>query len=400
MRTVLLTSICLTNAIAPPVPAQSRDSAGIRIVENSAPAWTAGNAWRVDTTPTFRAVLASGPAQAASHRRINSRIQGAIRLSDGRIAVANGHTYQIELFDRTGRRPDAIGRQGKGPGEFIELHEMCAIRGDTLMVLNFLEGLNVFAPTGSYVRIVRPDTGALTTRFGSASLLGCFADGSFVLTSGGNAAQRLWSDNWTDSTRAYVFDAQGNQRGIIGPLPSMRWVHVANQQRGMLFGPFGVFAFDGQSIYYGFPERFEIKIFSQDGRLTRIVRRQFNLQPVTAQDIRAFRELSSSTSTGVLDAVVAAAAKNHPAFEGLMIDALKNIWVREVSLPFVARRLGDQLPASRWTVFDERGRWLGAIQLPERFTPMEIGADYVLGTTRDDNDLEYAVMFPLTKPRA
>jgi hypothetical protein len=54
---------------------------------------------------------------------------------------------------------------------------------------------------------------------------------------------------------------------------------------------------------------------------------------------------------------------------------------------------------STWSVFDADGRWLGDVAMPPRFLPFEIGADYVLGWSRDTDRVPRAVMYRLDKPR-
>jgi hypothetical protein len=50
-------------------------------------------------------------------------------------------------------------------------------------------------------------------------------------------------------------------------------------------------------------------------------------------------------------------------------------------------------------VFDATGRWLGDMSMPPRFVPLEVGADYVLGRSRDADNVPRAVMYRLEKPR-
>ena len=44
---------------------------------------------------------------------------------------------------------------------------------------------------------------------------------------------------------------------------------------------------------------------------------------------------------------------------------------------------------------DAAGRWLCDVTMPARFAPKEIGADYVLGVARDDDNVEAVVMYRL-----
>jgi hypothetical protein len=72
-----------------------------------------------------------------------------------------------------------------------------------------------------------------------------------------------------------------------------------------------------------------------------------------------------------------------------MVVADGDLWVADY------RRPSDTQP--RWTVFDSTGQMLGAVAMPERFTPYDIGADYVLGTWRDELDVEHVQLYALEK---
>jgi hypothetical protein len=53
---------------------------------------------------------------------------------------------------------------------------------------------------------------------------------------------------------------------------------------------------------------------------------------------------------------------------------------------------------SIWDVLDPNGRWLCTVSLPARFTPVEIGSDYVAGLARDEDDVEQVRVYRLIKP--
>jgi hypothetical protein len=78
-----------------------------------------------------------------------------------------------------------------------------------------------------------------------------------------------------------------------------------------------------------------------------------------------------------------------PAFGEILSDEVGNLWVGEwTSYP---------LTPERWTVLDRSGRWLGEVVMPGRFLPFVIGEDWVLGVEWDDLDVEYVVLYPLSK---
>src|SRR5690606_5816123 len=92
-----------------------RDSAGVRVVRNLAPAWSgsAEDAWSLSLEPILEiGVLEGDPAYMFSQMR------GPRRLSDGSIVVLDGATSEVRIFDAEGRHLRTFGRKGQGPGEF------------------------------------------------------------------------------------------------------------------------------------------------------------------------------------------------------------------------------------------------------------------------------------------
>lgn len=53
--------------------------------------------------------------------------------------------------------------------------------------------------------------------------------------------------------------------------------------------------------------------------------------------------------------------------------------------------------ASTWSVFNAQGKWLASVTLPKGFVPTDIGDDYVLGVTQDEDEVEGATMYRLVR---
>lgn len=81
-----------------------RDSAGVTIVENTSPAWSSGEEWRVVEPPVVEIGVIDG-----DQRYQLSRVLGVGRLSDGRILVANGGSQEIRVI-RASLSPVAVTR--------------------------------------------------------------------------------------------------------------------------------------------------------------------------------------------------------------------------------------------------------------------------------------------------
>ncbi len=147
---LLITAACGGDAAATGYPIVVRDSAGVVIVDNDLTRLSASCA--ISAEPT----VSIGVEEGAEEDML-FRVQGATRLSDGRIALANRGTHQFRLYDTAGRHLRSSGRQGKGPGEFSSPFYLHTTEGDTVHVGDFRPfQFLVFAPDGSWVRTVRP----------------------------------------------------------------------------------------------------------------------------------------------------------------------------------------------------------------------------------------------------
>ena len=106
-----------------------RDSAGIRIVENTTPLWQEGEEWHLSPEP----VVDIGGGDVEENQLF--RVAGALRLSDGRIVVGNGGTHELRFYTGDGAFVRSVGRRSDGPGEFQDLRWVRRLRGDSLIAI-------------------------------------------------------------------------------------------------------------------------------------------------------------------------------------------------------------------------------------------------------------------------
>ena len=147
-RILLLTATMLsfsTIGLTPVVGQQVRDSAGIRIVENARAAWSATEAMRLGGSPAL--VIGSRPEAPYEF----SRVVGALRLTDGRIVVADGASLELRFFDPAGTFMRSVGRRGEGPGEFRRMGSLVRLPGDTLAVAGPFAEISFFTGQGEFV---------------------------------------------------------------------------------------------------------------------------------------------------------------------------------------------------------------------------------------------------------
>jgi hypothetical protein len=392
---------------APTAAAQAtRDSAGIRIIDNAKPAWSPGREWRLSEQP----ILAIGGGAGADGAL--GRIAGVTRLSDGRVVVADQSTLQLKFYDASGRHLKSVGGKGQGPGQFRDFNTITRLAGDSIAV-ETRDIASIFAPSGTFVRNVQfgPfSPGALQTPFVSA--LGRFDNGTAVVADfpqgqRGPAGPR----QWVDSASLFLVDRAGTVARPLGKAPIVVFVAGTTHPSPLDFGPQAAYASSGLAFHWGFPDQYAIRVYDADWKLERIIRRAWTPRPLTGTEIDVYVDgwmQMWSKQTGAEREAERKEMREQtypeflPAYSAILATAPGEIWVREPDLtgaPGCWCLAGLSTVPSKWSVFDAGGRWLGDVAMPPRFIPLEIGADYVLGRARDADDVPHAVMYRLKKPR-
>ncbi len=409
---------CIVAALAiaaGPLNAQTvRDSAGIQIVESSRPALSGARAWRLSPKPFLEIGSRAsdvGAVQDSLYELL--RVNGIVRLSDGRVAVANDGSLTIRFYDQAGKFVSYAGREGQGPGEFQQLMRMTRKGGDTLVITDNGE-VEYFSGDGKFVRR-GVHRGAEQSQFHFPEAW--FRDGSFIAADYAPTAPPPAGRTLMRVPLLRV-SADGAHVDTLGTFPL--WEQIFDGRtpfgRSIMFSPTGQLACDGERVYVGFPDRYEISVYSGDGRLERIIRRPWHPAAVGDADKAAYRRhaLDSGGENGrpfppevrarfekSLESVVF--AEQYPAFSTMTADRAGNLWVRQYDYRAEFRtagrvRMETPVVATRWDVFDGQGRWLITMTLPARFAPLEIGDDYMAGLSRDDDDVEQVQLYRLVKP--
>lgn len=365
-----------------------RDSAGVTIVENGRPPLDSRLGWRVGTAPAVTIGTTEGdPAYELF------RVGDAMRLSDGRIVVANTGTGELRVFDADGVHLESWGGQGDGPGEFgiMAPTELVRWPGDSLMAREpFQSRISIFSARGTFGRALR-----LQPQSGYKAVVGPLPDGRVL-------AQTL--DSYSGDTpgtelarpdREYgILEADGSVNRDLGVFPgSERYFVIAAERRSVAYHPFtrSAFAFVWEDlVVIATNDRYEIRAYRTDGSLARIVRRDHEVRAPARADLR---EAVARRNPDRPEALAAVAdmplVESFPAFAGVLVDRLGYLWVREYGLPGDADRL--------WTVFDPEGRALGLVEMPGSFSVREIGEDYILGTRDDALGIEYVESWSLDR---
>jgi hypothetical protein len=371
--------------------AVAQDSAGIRIIENPALAADAPPLWTVATEPR----VDIGMLEGAEPYQL-SQVRAVVRLSDGRLVVANGGSRELRFFDSTGTHLVTAGRKGGGPGEFEQLGAVFRLPGDTVAAYDGrLQRISLFDRNGTFLRSLHLEFPA-----GFPSPVGRLSDGAWLCTNqltfrpaqSGTVVKR-------DTAPLLVFDSSGAVRDSLSRFPGPEFFVRSEGNAAMVgsrpFGTHTAVVVAGDRFYAGDNAHYEITRYTEGGTPEEIVRRAWTPIPVTGDDVASHKaERLARASAGFRPNLERffqdlPFPSTFPAFDALQVDPLGNLWVLDASRPGNARR--------RWTVFSPDGMMLGAVETPPGLTVREIGRDYVLGTWSDEFDVEHVRVYALRR---
>ncbi len=384
--------------------ANVRDSAGVRIVENLRPAWPRGKEWLLASHPA----VTIGNIEGEEHE-VLSLVVGAVRLSDGSIAIGDGGARRVRVYSQTGRHLVSAGGPGAGPGEFEVLGLIGRLRGDSIGVWDLhRKRVTIFSKTG------QPRTGPPATVSGViVPAIAWLENGSLIVTSTITPAEAM---------SARPGEAR-QQQHFIRILPDGRTetvVVLRGQEKivtrsgrnfaadPVLFGRNSYLAASANDFVAGESDAFELRRRTWDGRLLTVIRKPGAARKVTAAELNIARAEAEKARQQSFKLTAAAARPasattlprpsnadtevpyraTHPFFDALLIDATGHVWVREPSVGSGTRS---------WLVFDPSGIWLGTISVQANLKITDVGRDYVLGVYRDELGVESVRLYRLDR---
>lgn len=385
--------------------AVTRDSAGIAIVENSGAVWTAGQEWKVDSV-----ILDIGGD-------VDS-VSGPVRLGDGRLAIANAGTHEVRVYDASGAQVHASGRAGDGPGEYRMLAGIWRGPGDSLLVSDFMaRRVSVLDRDAKFARSfsLGGNTGGLMPvggRIEFAIPQGWFADGSVVGVTMNFTLNQATQGPYRDTVSALRYGPDGAVRDTIARFPGAEMEQMSMSMGGQSFSapmavPLGrqtVTAAQGDRFYLAQNDAWEIEVRDLEGRLERLIRVRAATRPLTPEHIAAHRKSQLEQVEAIpamrsmppafkaqLTARIEQAKypATLPFVSSLLVDSEGHLWAQEVPLP------GND--TATYAVFDETGRLLGRVTMPEDFRVGSVGADAVYGVWKDADDVEHVRAYRLRK---
>lgn len=390
-----LCAAACTDGSLPETGYSVRDSAGVQIVESSAPALTSEGEWIVAPEPALEVGLLEGPEEYTF-----DGIGQVLRVSDGRILAVNGRTNEIRFYSEDGVFQGTAGGTGEGPGEFMSMSKVWLGPGDTLWVNDFRLGrLTMLDPEGEFVRSVRIRGGS---EMGFPSAFGSSSDGGFWVTSG-TGGFGAGADGLLEGSEIFFshYDSSGGLDRVITDFPGPpQWAHTSGGVTSADALPHSigwtVYAGASSHIFLGAGVDSEVEVWNQDGKLIRLIRWKAAPRPVDGSEIERFKEDFLVRHEGsdreefwngwLRDVPF---PEVMPTFDKLIVDGTGHLWVRKYQPSWEDSQI--------WHTFTPDGRWLGEVVVSPTLAITDIGADYILGIWRDEMDVEYVRMYLLKR---
>lgn len=349
-------------------------------------------AWRIRPEPSLLiGELGSAPDESLYQP------QGVARLSDGRLAVADGGLgrSRVSVFSPEGRYLKTLGGTGDGPGEFRWVTHLQAGPDDSLYAFDAQwQRLTVFSPDGRLAR---------TTHFRIP--VGVGSDGLFRVT---RLSDGVWVGRGMESVIAAATPGEirrdtiavglldGRLTGFdpLEYLPGRMTTRIADGRfGGPPFTPSVLDATWGRCVFVTTADTPSIWVYSSDGQLvTRFdgpgVPRQVTQEHLDSLFESQVMSAPQAAKSRIRQWITEAARPDRlPYYNQMVIDEGGQLWLQEYDPPHGSGAL--------WYVVSQSGRQLGTATMPRRVRVFAISASGVLLTRRGGLDESTVELLPL-----
>lgn len=141
---------------------------------------------------------------------------GVVALSDHRFAVGLRSEYSIALIDSTRQNIGQIGRLGEGPGEFRRISDMASLPNGGFVVYDSrLLRLTMFDSEGNQRQIIGPLKSRPESMLAIGGLVGTNSAGEVAMLE--KTIDQDREGVFRDSIYVSIFDSTGNSRRVAGP---------------------------------------------------------------------------------------------------------------------------------------------------------------------------------------
>ncbi len=353
----------------------------ISVTNSSTPRWPEGEGWRVEEEYRLGSIDEDGP-------EIFARIRGLEVDALGRTWVFEEQAQEIRVFDEKGDFVRTIGREGEGPGEFLEVTGVAWAPDATLWVLD--PGnlrISVFDTAGSLVGTHPFD---LSYRY--------FPWPGTIDGEGSLYKLQRTAPLPNMETVLVRYDASLAPTDTllvpVHPRGPQRWVHSSGGGTTTLRIPFAGDAIwrvtqDG-GMWVAITDEYRLIRLGPNGDTLRTVSKPFHRLPVTRHEVDSLLSRMERYRSSIDRSQV---PSFKPPIQNFLLDDEENVWVFPLSEGEYAGRSAE--------IFSPVGSFLGTVFLPysPRWYPRPvIRENQMVGVTMDSLRVPYVVRATIRKP--
>lgn len=382
------------------------DSAGVAIVTNTAtPMWRAEDAWTVEEDLRIGTVAGAPELQFGV-------VTGLDIGPDGTVYVLDMQASEIRAFDSQGNHLRTFGGPGAGPGELSPQAMGVFIdpAGDILVIDLGNQRVNRYRSDGTPAGSFRVELAAgVPTRWEMS------ADGKLMAQLRGLNVPGIAA--LAEGDPIVVYDTTGAVVDTLTMLPKGQTLEEMTEEKISMrvFAAEPLWDLDSEGkIYTAMNDQYRILVNAPDGTLTRIIRRDVERKPVEEADqnaiLKGIREQYEQFNVPpqAIEQLIQGIgfADFYPAFGQMFIGPGGNLWVQRIrsardmaaSADEVAEFDPQDIGSPEWEVFDQDGRYLGVVTLPDRFNPLNAEGNDLYGVWRDELDVQYVMRIQVNRP--
>ena len=373
------------------------DSAGIRIV--TSPPGDAVYA-ELATEPALSIGLLDGPDEF-----LFGDIESVGRDPSGNVVVADEQALEIRVFDPTGGYLRSVGREGEGPGEFLDLTGAWTLADGSIVTVDYrLDRITRFdeagAPAGT-ATFANPDDlivlpvalggpGAIlssATRFDLPSrraMAGWLEDAMESMFAGDNQRVFFLRHRFDGTLIDTVSEGIDQARASFS---SGSGADMQVQMMAVPFSPASMATGSAHGVAFTRGTAYEISVFNEAGNLRLIARLDESPTIRTEEHLETYvrnpggRERDEAWIRERLEQYrTLDLPESLPAYTDVLFTDTGDIWARRY------RMRGDSM--DRWDVFAADGVHLGRVHIPASLRVEEVSRGQIVGVATDEFGVE------------
>jgi hypothetical protein len=307
---------------------------------------------------------------------------------DGNIFVTDWDRKRIQKYGPDGKYLLTIGREGQGPGEFKNVWEPEFDKDGNLYVVDISQKrISFFSGDGRHIRQIGfPQTNVSSSLYFDSR-------GHFLMAVDEIKEEGQDGSRWETIVGLYddkfqpmeVFHRENHEMKAPGGREEDSIAQsLAASMSDMAFKPAPHYLLaPNDEIFFGFSNAYEIKVYSPEGKLARIIRKDSELSPVTARDKEQYENFQRAEFLRFLPAQVENAKKKalklirYPKYKPVYQDftIADNGW-----LFVIVTSQGNE--STLLDVFDAQGRYIARTEaaIPAEMLCFKKGKAYAIAT--------------------